>query len=84
MRRSFGYMKMSLFSMSWSMLLIRGWKTEGICESKRHDQVFKVTEKGVEGCLPLISFLIIHQVVDIAQVHFGEDGGFIKRTKESR
>lgn len=49
----------------------------GVGESKGHNQIFRMAEGGIEGCLSLISFFYPDQVVRIAQVQFSENIGLV-------
>lgn len=48
----------------------------GIFKTKGHDQEFKETVTGAEGCFPLVSFLDADQVVGVPDVNLLDDFGF--------
>jgi hypothetical protein len=51
----------------------------GIDDSKQHDLALIMSTGYVKGCLPLISFAYLNQVVGIPKVQFVKHGGHLER-----
>lgn len=57
---------------------VQGYVRPGSEQAKRHYQIFVVPNGCIKGRLPLISLPYAHQVISIAEVQFGEDGGSLQ------
>lgn len=55
--------------------------SRSVGETKRHDQVFIMANRGVERRLPFVPFTDANKVVGIAEVKLGEDGGPLQQFK---
>ena len=56
----------------------------GIGQAKRHYKILVVSSWGVESRLPIVSFPDSDEVISVAQVKFGENGGPLEQFKGSR
>ena len=67
--------------MSRRTSLTSAWKRDRFGETERHHEVLIMPRRCVEGRLPLISFPDLDQMISVAEIQLGEDGGPLQQLK---